>query len=50
MIAYMRRNVELKNTSPSGESNISKYSLYEDSETKNPEIRTGNSYLHDNVD
>ncbi len=48
--AYVRRNVELKNAIPSGESRISKYSLYEDSESKNLEIRSGNSYLHDNVD
>lgn len=48
--AYVRRNVELKNAIPSSESRVSKYSLYEDSETKNLEIRTGNSYLHDNVD
>ena len=48
--AYIRRNVELKNLTPSSESRISRYSLYEDPETKNPEIRSGNSYLHDNVD
>jgi cell division protein FtsZ len=48
--AYMRRNVELKNVIPSGESRISRYSLYEDPETKSPELRSGNSYLHDNVD
>ena len=48
--AYMRRNVELKNVTPSGESRISRYSLYEDPETRNPELRSGNSYLHDNVD
>jgi cell division protein FtsZ len=48
--AYIRRNVELKNIAPSSESRVSKYSLYEDSETKNLEIRSGNSYLHDNVD
>jgi len=48
--AYLRRNVELKNVIPSSESRISKYSLYEDPETKGPEIRSGNSYLHDNVD
>jgi len=48
--AYIRRNVELKNVTPSGESRISRYSLYEDPETKGPEIRSGNSYLHDNVD
>ena len=48
--AYVRRKVELNNTSPSSESHISKYSLYEDSESKNLEIRSGNSFLHDNVD
>jgi cell division protein FtsZ len=48
--AYVRRNVELKNSAPSNESRVSKYSLYEDTETKNLEIRSGNSYLHDNVD
>jgi cell division protein FtsZ len=48
--AYMRRNVELNNTTPSGEAQISRYSLYEDSDTRTPEIRSGNSYLHDNVD
>lgn len=48
--AYVRRNVELKNMTPSSEAHVSKYSLYEDTETKNLEIRSGNSYLHDNVD
>jgi cell division protein FtsZ len=48
--AYMRRNVDLKNTTPSSESRISKYSLYDDGEGKTPEIRNGNSFLHDNVD
>jgi cell division protein FtsZ len=48
--AYLRRNVELKDVKPSNESRISRYSLYEDPETKDPEIRSGNSYLHDNVD
>jgi cell division protein FtsZ len=48
--AYMRRKVELTNPAPSGESQVSKYSLYEDSETKGPELRQGNSFLHDNVD
>jgi cell division protein FtsZ len=48
--AYMRRNVELRNTTPSGEAQVSRYSLYEDPEAKGPEIRSGNSFLHDNVD
>jgi cell division protein FtsZ len=48
--AYVRRNVELKNSATSGEVQVSRYSLYEDNETKGPEIRSGNSFLHDNVD
>ncbi|MCU0370030.1 MAG: cell division protein FtsZ [Bacteroidales bacterium] len=48
--AYVRRNVELKNSLPSSEGQISRYTLYEDSDTKTPEIRSGNSFLHDNVD
>ena len=48
--AYIRRNVELKNLAPSSEALVSRYSLYEDNETKGPEIRSGNSFLHDNVD
>ena len=48
--AYVRRNVELKNSAASGEALVSRYSLYEDNETKGPEIRSGNSFLHDNVD
>jgi hypothetical protein len=48
--AYIRRNVELKNTISSGESQISRYSLYESNDGKGLEIRSGNSYLHDNVD
>ena len=48
--AYVRRNVELNNSTPSGEARVSRYSLYEDDETKGPEIRSGNSFLHDNVD
>lgn len=48
--AYVRRNVELKNSAPSGEAQVSRYSLYEDNETKGPEIRSVNSFLHDNVD
>jgi cell division protein FtsZ len=48
--AYMRRNVELTNNHPSSENRISRYSLYNDGDGKNPEIRTGNSFLHDNVD
>jgi cell division protein FtsZ len=48
--AYVRRNVELRNSPASGEARVSRYSLYEDPENKGPEIRSGNSFLHDNVD
>lgn len=48
--AYIRRKVELKDNAPSSEPIISRYSLYEDGESKNPELRSGNSFLHDNVD
>ncbi|MBW6459930.1 MAG: cell division protein FtsZ, partial [Bacteroidales bacterium] len=44
--AYIRRKVELKDTPPSGEPKISRYSLYEDDEVNGPEIRSGNSFLH----
>jgi cell division protein FtsZ len=48
--AYMRKNVELKNNIPSSESRVSRYSLYDGGDGKSPEIRSGNSFLHDNVD
>ena len=47
--AYMRRNVELDHSSPSKESSVSKYALYEDEE-KGVEIKSNNAYLHDNID
>ncbi len=51
--AYKRRNIELDDVNPSSESQISKYTLWEN-EDNNGEIRTGlsdnNSFLHDNVD
>jgi cell division protein FtsZ len=48
--AYVRRKVELNHLNPSGEAKVSRYSLYEDNESKGPELRSGNSFLHDNVD
>lgn len=47
--AYIRKAVKLKEVKPSGESHISRYSLFDDS-TSGPEIRPNNSFLHDNVD
>lgn len=47
--AYLRRKIELDAPNPSSESQVSKYSLGEDSFGR-PEIRPNNSFLHDNVD
>ena len=47
--AYIRRNVELHDVSHSSETNVSKYTLGE-TDDKNPEIKSNNSFLHDNVD
>ncbi len=47
--AYQRRNIELKEVKPSNETEISRYTLSENEEKKT-EIKTNNSYLHDNVD
>lgn len=47
--AYKRRNVRLTKTPSSSESNISRYTLSEDDDN-NVEIKSNNSYLHDNVD
>ncbi len=47
--AYKRRNVELDESTPSQDSNISRYTLGSDSR-KNPDIRSDNQFLHDNVD
>lgn len=47
--AYIRKKVELDNSKPSEESKISRFSLYE-GDDKDIEIRSNNSFLHDNVD
>ncbi len=47
--AYKRKKVELDNSNPSEESKVSRFSLYEDEEKK-VEVRSNNSFLHDNVD
>jgi len=47
--AYQRRNVEIDNSTPSSEENISRYTLGSD-DNNNPVINKGNSFLHDNVD
>jgi len=47
--AYQRRNVELDDTVPSTDENVSRYSLSSD-DNNNPSLNKGNSFLHDNVD
>ncbi len=46
--AFVRRKVKLKQTKPSSESEISRYTLSEDDD--DVDLQKGNSYLHDNVD
>ena len=47
--AYIRRNMPLTDVTPSSESEISRYTLNENSENK-VEIKQNNQFLHDNVD
>ncbi len=47
--AYKRKKVDLDNSKPSEESKVSRFSLYE-VEEKKVEVRSNNSFLHDNVD
>lgn len=47
--AYKRKNVRLDSVPHSSETNISRYTLSNEEEKK-PQIRSNNSFLHDNVD
>ncbi|MFT5723332.1 MAG: cell division protein FtsZ [Bacteroidia bacterium] len=47
--AYKRRGIKLSQTLHSSETDISRTSLVDEPESK-PEIKTNNSFLHDNVD
>ena len=47
--AFKRRNIDLENQPHSSDNNFSRYTLSENEEEK-PEIRSNNSFLHDNVD
>lgn len=47
--AYMRKKYMLNDVPHSSESTVSRFSLSED-ENKKPEIKSNNSFLHDNVD
>jgi len=48
--AYLRRNMDIKNVEPVDAQQVSRYSLYVDEEKKKMEIRTNNSFIHDQVD
>jgi len=47
--AFVRRNVLLSKIPPSDQSQVSRYTLHED-EDKEIQIKSNNSFLHDNVD
>ena len=47
--AYLRRSVKLDSVNHSSETNVSRFTLGDDGDN-NPEIRSNNSFLHDNVD
>lgn len=47
--AYVRRNVKLDSVNHSSSTNVSRFTLGGDGDN-NPEIRSNNSFLHDNVD
>ncbi|MFH0895148.1 MAG: cell division protein FtsZ [Bacteroidota bacterium] len=47
--AYLRKGIEVTKVIPSSESHISKYTLSEGDENKG-ELKSRNSFLHDNVD
>jgi len=47
--AYERRQIKLDDISHSSDTHVSRYSLVDDPKTK-PELKSNNSFLHDNVD
>ena len=47
--AYLRRNIVLNDVTPSSESEISRFTLTENDDKK-VEVKSNNSFLHDNVD
>ncbi|MBS1596016.1 MAG: cell division protein FtsZ [Bacteroidetes bacterium] len=48
--AYLRKGVEVQNTMHSNNTDLSRYSIGEDSMNQRPEVKKNNSFLHDNVD
>ncbi|MFC2132520.1 cell division protein FtsZ, partial [Bacteroidota bacterium] len=47
--AYKRKKMNIEQKKHSQESNVSRYSLFDDPD-QGPGIKSDNSYLHDNVD
>jgi cell division protein FtsZ len=47
---YIRRNKKLDDVPHSSEKQVSRLSLFEDQASGKSEIKTNNSFLHDNVD
>lgn len=48
--AYKRAGIDLEESHPSGQEGLSRTSLKNDSEEDGPQLRSNNSFLHDNVD
>jgi cell division protein FtsZ len=48
--AYLRKGVEVQNTMHSNTSDLSRFTISDDSVNQRPEVKKNNSFLHDNVD
>jgi cell division protein FtsZ len=48
--AYLRKGVEVQNTMHSSTSDLSRFTIGEDTVNQRPEVKKNNSFLHDNVD
>jgi cell division protein FtsZ len=48
--AYLRKGVEVQNTMHSKTSDLSRFTISDDSVNQRPEVKKNNSFLHDNVD
>ena len=48
--AYLRKGVEVQNTMHSNSTDLSRYTISEDTVNQRPEVKKNNSFLHDNVD
>ena len=48
--AYLRKGVEVETTMHSNTSDLSRFTIGEDTINQRPEVKKNNSFLHDNVD